>query len=276
MPRKKTDWQAEWQRVAKEYRTLAKRANQRMVRIERYSQEREKLKNLKKYAYAGAQREIQTLYHKEGDKLRYTETPRLLEFKKDGRILEGDEKIKANIMALKAKEASINKFLGAVTSTIGDIKGPNIDPETGKKEVLKSGYLSSDDKRAASLNKRLKETYDFDANLTGEDLQRFFNSRKQKKLEGLVGSDQMFVVASTMKKKRLASNKRELQKFFKENIDLNDLKEAGISINEKDYKNAGEYFEKLSEFIELTGNEILDDYVKKAIKEGINYKNLFI
>lgn len=276
MPRKKTDWQAEWQRVAKEYRTLAKRANQRMVRIERYSQEREKLKNLKKYAYAGAQREIQTLYHKEGDKLRYTETPRLLEFKKDGRILEGDEKIKANIMALKAKEASINKFLGAVTSTIGDIKGPNINPETGKKEVLKSGYLSSDDKRAASLNKRLKETYGFDANLTGEDLQRFFNSRKQKKLEGLVGSDQMFVVASTMKKKRLASNKRELQKFFKENIDLNDLKSEGISINEKDYKNAGEYFDKLSEFIELTGNEILDDYVKKAIKEGLNYKNLFI
>ena len=85
----------------------------------------------------------------------------------------------------------------------------------------------------------------------------------------------MFIVASVMKEKQLASNKRDLQKFFKENIELEDLPE-GVSINEKDYKNAGEYFEKLSEFIELTGNELLDRYVTDAIKKGINSKNLFL
>lgn len=272
--KKAKDWEPEWVELAKEYRKLAKRANQRMVRIERYA-ERPGYKAIKNYAYKGAQQDIAVLYQKKGEKLRYTEHAKILPVKRDGFELEGAEKMRVNIAQLKAKIASIEHFLSANTSTIADIK----DRITG--EVVKPGYISSQDKRANTLNERLKKIYNFDANLTADDLQRFFASKKQAKLQKEVGSDQMFVVMSTMKKYNLASNKRDLQKFFQEHIDLNDLKGKGpngtdISIDQKDYANYKDYWNTLSEFVELTGNKMLDDYVTQAIKAGINVKNIFI
>ena len=267
------NWQAEWNELAKEYRKLAKRANQRMVRIERYA-ERPGYKVLLNYAYKGAQQDIAVLYQKKGDKLRYNEKAKINPVKRDGFELEGAEKMKANVSQLKAKIASIEHFLSAKTSTIADVK----NPDTGS---VKTGYISSQDKRANTLNERLKKIYKFDANLTAEDLQKFFASKKQKKLESVVGSDQMFIVASTMKKFNLASNKRDLQKFFQDHIDLNDLKGKGpngtdISIDQKDYSNYKDYWDTLSGFVELTGNKLLDDYVSQAIKAGLNVKNIFI
>lgn len=265
--KKAKDWQAEWQQVAKEYRKLAKRANQRMVRIERYA-ERPGLEAIKKYAYKGAQRDIANLYDKKGEKLRYTENPKLLPVKRDGYELTGDDKIKANISALRSKISSIERFLGSKTSTIADIK----NPKTGE---VQRGYISSQDKRAESLNKRLKKIYGFDADITADDLRRFFASKKQQKLQNLVGSDQMFVVMATLRNTNLQSNKRSMQKFFKQNIDLNKIPDD-ISINEKDYENYKEYWDTLSDFVELTGDKILDDYVTQAIKAGISIKNIFI
>lgn len=261
------NWQAEWDKAAAEYRKLAKRANQRMVRIERYA-ERPGYKALLNYAYKGAQQDIAVLYQKKGDKLRYTEKARLNRVERDGFEVTGNEKIKANLSALRLKISSLEKFLGSKTSTIADIK-----TESGE---LQTGYISSQDKRANSLNKRLKKIYKYDADLTADDLRRFFASKKQSKLEGLVGSDQMFVVLSVMKRTNLKSNKRDLQKFFKQNIDLKKLEDQGISINAKDYSNYKDYWDTLSEFVELTGNKLLDDYVSQAIKEGISVKNIFI
>ena len=261
------NWQAEWVEISKEYRKLAKRANQRMVRIERYA-ERPGYKALMNYAYKGAQQDIANLYPgKSGEKLRYTETPKLNKVKRDGVELSGDEKIKANISALKAKIASIEHFLGSKTSTIADIKRG--------KEVIQTGYISSQNKRANTLNDRFKEIYGFDANLTADDLRRFFASKKQAKLQNLVGSDQMFVVLAVMRDKQLATNKRDLEKFFKQNIDLSKIPDD-ISLNQKDYSNYKEYWDTLSEFVELTGDKILDDYVTQAIKAGLNPKNIFI
>ena len=261
------DWQAEWVELAKEYRKLAKRANQRMVRIERYA-ERPGYKAIKNYAYKGAQQDIAVLYQKKGEKLRYTEKAKINPVKRDGFELEGAEKMKANVAQLKAKIASIEHFLGSITSTIADVK----NVVTG---AIKSGYISSQDKRANTLNERLKNIYKFDANLTAEDLQKFFASKKQAKLEKIVGSDQMFIVMSTMKKYNLASNKRDLQKFFQEHIDLSKLPDD-VSLDQKDYANYKDYWDTLSEFVELTGNKLLDDYVSQAIKAGINVKNIFI
>ncbi len=51
-PRK--DWKTEWEQLATEARMLAKRANQRMVRLERYS-ERQGMGGIKEYAYKKAQ-----------------------------------------------------------------------------------------------------------------------------------------------------------------------------------------------------------------------------
>lgn len=238
-----------------------------MVRIERYA-ERPGYKALKNYAYKGAQQDIAILYPgKEGEKLRYTENPKLNEVKRDGVVLSGDEKIKANISSLRAKIASIEHFLGSKTSTIADIKRG--------KEVIQTGYITSQDKRANTLNNRLKEIYGFDANLTADDLRRFFASKKQAKLQNLVGSDQMFIVLATLRNNNLESNKRSMQKFFKQNIDLSKLPDD-ISIDQKDYANYKEYWDTLSEFIELTGDKILDDYVTQAIKAGISIKNIFI
>lgn len=265
--KKAKNWQEEWKAVAKEYRKLAKRANQRMVRIERYA-ERPGYKALKNYAYRGAQQDIANLYQKKGDKLRYTENPRLLKVKRDGFELTGDEKIKANISALRSKISSIERFLGAKTSTIADIKNPT----TGE---VKRGYITSQDKRANTLNERLKEIYGFDANLTADDLRRFFASKKQAKLQNLVGSDQMFVVLATLRDNNLESNKRSMQKFFKQNIDLSKIPDD-ISLDQKDYASYKDYWDTLSEFIELTGDKILDDYVTQAIKAGISIKNIFI
>ena len=260
------NWQAEWFEISKEYRKLAKRANQRMVRIERYA-ERPGYKALMNYAYKGAQQDIANLYAKKGDKLRYTENPKLNKVKRDGVELTGDEKIKANISVLKTKIASIEHFLGSKTSTIADIKRG--------KEVIQKGYITSQDKRANTLNDRLREIYGFEANLTADDLRRFFASKKQAKLQNLVGSDQMFIVLATLRDNNLESNKRSMQKFFKQNIDLSKLPDD-ISLDQKNYANYKEYWDTLSEFIELTGDKILDDYVTQAIKEGISIKNIFI
>lgn len=266
--KKAKNWQEEWQALAKEYRKLAKRANQRMVRIERYA-ERPGYKALKNYAYKGAQQDIAHLYPgKEGEKLRYTETARMVKVERDGFELTGDDKIKANISSLRSKIASIEHFLGSKTSTIADIK----NPKTGE---VQTGYITSQDKRANTLNDRLREIYGFEANLTADDLRRFFASKKQAKLQNLVGSDQMFVVLATLRDNNLESNKRSMQKFFKQNIDLSKIPDD-ISLDQKDYANYKEYWDTLSEFIELTGDKILDDYVTQAIKAGISIKNIFI
>ena len=265
--KKAKNWQEEWKAVAKEYMKLAKRANQRMVRIERYS-ERPGYKALKNYAYRGAQKDIAVLYPgKKGDKLRYTENPKLLKVERDGFELTGDDKIKANISALRSKISSIERFLGSKTSTIADIKRG--------KEVVKTGFITSQDKRANTLNERLKEIYGFDANLTADDLRCFFASRKQQKLQNLVGSDQMFVVLATLRDNNLESNKRSMQKFFKQNIDLSKIPDD-VSLEQKDYANYKDYWDTLSDFVELTGDKILDDYVTQAIKAGISIKNIFI
>ena len=265
--KKAKNWQEEWKALAEKYRKLAKRANQRMVRIERYA-ERPGYKALKNYAYRGAQQDISNLYQKKGDKLRYTENPRLLNVKRDGFELTGDDKIKANISSLRGKIASIEHFLGSKTSTIADIK----NPKTGE---VQKGYISSQDKRANTLNDRLKEIYGFDANLTADDLRRFFASKKQAKLQNLVGSDQMFIVLATLRDNNLESNKRSMQKFFRQNIDLSNLPDD-ISLDQKDYANYKDYWDTLSQFVELTGDKILDDYVTQAIKAGISIKNIFI
>lgn len=286
MARKRTDWEKEWERVAKEYRRLAKQANERMVRLERYS-EREQFKGILEMAYAVAQKEIHGLYGKTGDHLRYTERPKMYDVYKDGKLLEGQQLAKANIQMLDVKIKSIQKFLGSKTSTIADIKAK--DPKTGKwlrdKEgnfiIEKEGALSVMDKRAKSLNERIKNIYGLDLDLNAEDLRRFFESRKQAKAGQEFGSDGMFIVAAVMKEKKIAANKRELQKFFKEhiNLDASGLTEDDLKLQRgKDGKieSRADYFNRLSEFVELTGNAMLDDYIAQAIEMGIGYKQLFI
>ena len=116
-------------------------------------------------------------------------------------------------------------------------------------------------------------------NMSENDLKRFFESKKQAKLEKLVSSSLMFVVASVIKKNNLKSNKRDLERFLKNHIDLKQLENAGLSkddIKSRTGENYKEYLDRLQNFVEFTGDEVLDDMVTKALKNGINVNNIFI
>lgn len=254
------NWESEYNKLAAEARKLAKRANQRMVRLERYS-EREGYGPILKYAYSDAQKMIKALYGKTGDNLRFTENQKLVSINDGSKDLSGNALYKANVMSLRAKIKAMNEFLDAASSTLNPIKKG--------KEVIKKGIKDVYDKRTNTINEKFLK--DYGVSLSTDELRRFFESRKQSKLETLVGSDQMFIVAAVIKDKNLASNKRDLQKFFRDNIKI-----EGMKINEKDYKNAGEMFDALKEYANITDNELLNDFISEAIRNGINAKNLFI
>lgn len=85
-----------YQEAYKEYRSLAKRADQRLVRLEKMSGEK-KYKGVTKFAYARAQRDIKA-WSGENARRFNTAPPK-------------------SIQALKAKIADIRNFLEAATST---------------------------------------------------------------------------------------------------------------------------------------------------------------
>lgn len=138
-----------------------------------------------------------------------------------------------------------------------------------------------------TINQKFLSKYGLE--LSDTDLQRFFEAKKQQKLQDEYGSSFMFIIAATMKKYNLESNKRALQKFFKEHIDLKDLaKKQGITEDQaKDLvklqrdqegkiESRDEYMNRLMEFVDLTGDPVLNTYVQDALKEGLNVRNLFI
>ena len=87
----------------------------------------------------------------------------------------------------------------------------------------------------------------------------------------------MFVVASVIKKYNLQSNKRDLERFMKAHIDLEQYKD----ITEDDIKaRKGEsykdYLTRMQDFAKYTDDEVLNTAINNALKEGINAKNIFI
>ena len=87
----------------------------------------------------------------------------------------------------------------------------------------------------------------------------------------------MFVVASVIKKYNLQSNKRDLERFMKSHIDLEQYKD----ITEDDIKaRKGEsykdYLTRMQDFAKYTDDEVLNTAINNALKEGINAKNIFI
>ena len=75
------------------------------------------------------------------------------------------------------------------------------------------------------------------------------------------------------------------KKFLKEHIDLESesAKKAGLTAEDlKDQTVNGkketfvDMLDRLDEFVRFTGDELLDDKVKEALKNGINVTNIFI
>lgn len=260
MPRKKTDWEKIYWETAAEAERLAKRANQRMLRLERYSQQ-EQYKDIKQFAYRVAQKDIQTLYGKEGERLRFTEKQKPVIVKSAiHETVDRQEFYKANVMQLRAKIKAMKTFLDSASSTIERAKD--------SAGVMKEGLNQVWDSRTKKINEKYLNKYGLE--FTSNDMRNFFASKKQSKLQTLVGSDSMFIVAAAIKKNNLASNKRDMARFIKNNLDLSG------KIDEKQYEDAAAMYEDFKDILDLTGDPVLNDYITEAIRQGLNYKNIFI
>lgn len=300
----KKDWKKEWEAVSKESRKLAKRANQRLVRLEHYA-EREGLSEILKFAYAKAQEYISKNLggnNFRGPDLRgpdlggpdlggpdlvdsdlggmnpvgttrrgttrrgnrYKEHIKLYDVSDGTKNLTGEALYKANVMIQRNRIKAMQEFLASESSTLGQSRAG----------VKTKGIRAIFDKRTNTINEKFLKKYGVE--MTENDLKRFFESKKQAKLEQIVGSSLMFVVASVMKKNNLKSNKRELEKFMKSHIDLSKYDLNPEDIKSKKGESYKEYLDRLRDYVDYTGDEVLDDMITKALKEGVNVNNIFI
>lgn len=261
MATKKKDWKAEWDAVSKESRKLAKRANQRLVRLEQYS-EREGMSEILKFAYKKAQDYIS---HNLGGK-RYKEHVKLYDISDGTKQLTGEALYRANVQIQRQRIKAMEEFLSSASSTLGQSRsGPKT---TGIKAIY--------DKRTQTINEKILAKYGLE--MTDKDLKRFFDSKKQSKLESLVGSTRMFIVAAVLKKQNVKGSRRELEDFVKKHVDLeqykDELKPEDLDMKKRESRK--DYIDRLQNYISYTDDKVLDDFVSKALKEGINAKNIFI
>lgn len=265
MASKKTDWKAKYESLAAENRKLAKRANQRLVRLERAAKKKG-MQSITQFAYRSAMKDIKSLGKK--GKQRFTESPRLVSINDGSKELTGAALYKANYYRQLAENKMIRSFLGAASSTLGEAR-------SGEKEGIarSKGIKAIWDKRNQTINEKYLSEYDLQ--MSDNDFKRFWDSRKQKKLEAIVGSDQMFVVASVMKKFNLKSSRKEIEKFAKDHIVLpSGTDETILDMRTKESRE--EYLKRLSDYIQYTDDDIVNKYVNKALSQGIDVNNIFI
>ena len=267
MARTPKDWEAEWKQVQAESRKLAKRANQRLLRLERAAK-RPGMENILKYAYKTAVADTKTLGKTKG-KPRFKENVKLVDvFDDKGQLLKGSKAFKKNISIQRAKMKMMKEFLGSASSTIGqglEYAAEGLNKTIGIKRIW--------NKTTKTINKKFLAEYDL--RMSDNDMKRFFDSKKQSKLEGLVGSSRMFIVASYIKKYNIKTNKRDLEKFMKSHIVLSetDLTEEDLKARKgESYK---DYLDRLSDYVHYTNDEVLNTYIEKALKNGINVNNIF-
>lgn len=255
----KKDWKKEWEAVQKESRKLAKRANQRLLRLEMYA-EREGLSEILKYAYDKASTYItkQLGVGKKGLP-RFKEHIKLYDIDDGSGMVDEADLYKKNVQIQRHRIKEMKEFLESESSVLG---------------TKKYGINRIYDKRTKTINEQFLKEYGL--KMTDNDVKRFFDSKKQAKLAEVVGSDLMFAVASVMKKHNLKSNKRDLEKFMKSHIDLskNDLSIEDIKARKgESYK---DYLDRLQKFVNYTDDEVLNEKINQALKKGINVDNIFI
>lgn len=151
----------------KEYRKLAKRADQRLLRIERYAQ-RPEYENITQYAYARAMRDIRA-WSGENAK-RFNTTP------------------PTKTQSLLAKINDIKYFLQAATSSIKPTQDNAVYREVnGVKTLVGGGVDLTYAKRAATLNK------EYGTDVTWENVGWMFESALYRNLAKSVGDSKTAV-----------------------------------------------------------------------------------
>lgn len=144
--------------LVKEYKKLAKKADQRLVRLEHYEKLGGKYLNVTKFAYSKAMIDIHK-WSGEGAKRFNTKPP-------------------ASTISLKAKIRDINEFLQSASSSIKPTKENSVYDKEGN--LIGGGIELTFDKRAATLNRKYGEYLDHP--FTWDNIQDFFESSLYKKL----------------------------------------------------------------------------------------------
>ena len=145
---------AAYNALVKEYRKLAKRADQRLVRLEGYAKQ-PKYEHILEFAYARAMRDIRSWSGENASRFN-TKPPK-------------------KIQSLEAKISDIKTFLAAASSSIK----PTTDNVRRNKEgqIIAGGIELTFQKRADTLNRK------YGTNVTWETVGRLFESALYKKLE---------------------------------------------------------------------------------------------
>ena len=263
---KRINWTKKVQDLADQMRKDFKAANQRMVRIERYSdpnskQYKREYRHMKDYAYRIAQRNISNITGKQGDKLR---------FKEKVTASKDQEKAKAQYYDLLKMQKAAEQFLGSASSTL-------------KKVGKKPGLIDVSDKRTNTINDKFVKNFGLEG-FTEPELSKFFESKKFEKLKTQYGSQQMFQVAAVVNK--LPTSKKEIADYLMHHIDLDsismqDLQDQDLLSKDQiidilDDANRISDLRKLMHFVEFTDSEILNDTIASAIDElKLTKSNLF-
>lgn len=158
-----------YQELVKEYRKLAKRADQRLVRLEKLS-EKEGYENVLKYAYAKAEQDI-LMYGKPKNRPRFNTAP------------------PQNTNSLQGKINDIKRFLDYPSSTK---KGIESIYQARADTVNRNMGLRAYDE---SSGKWVNDTNAF----TWEDLANFFNSKSWDKLGQAFGSKTVMMIIGQIK-----------------------------------------------------------------------------
>lgn len=267
MATKRKDWKAEWEAIAKENRKLAKRANQRLVRLKRAS-ERPGMASVTEFAYKVAMRDLTSL-GKTGEKKRFTEAPRIVSINDGTKELTGADLYKANVERARNERKMLREFLSSASSTIG---GSREYKSEGIKATI--GITAIWDKVNKTINTKYLSEYEL--SMSDNDFKRFWDSKKQAKLESIVGSTQMFAVASIMKKYNLKSSRAEIEKYAKDNIVLPSGTDPSV-LDMKAKESRKQYLDRIDKFMKFYAkDEVLNDAVKRALAKGVDVTNIFI
>jgi len=263
---KKKDWISILEKELKAYRKEAKRANQRMLRLERYSDPTSDMyrpiaKEVKKFAYKVAQRDLKALAGEEATR-----------FKENYKLPTDSDDAKKLFKKIQQLRGVLHTFLSSASSTI--------DPIKKGKEIVKPGLRNVYDKRTDTINSKFITKYGVEG-FTPLELAKFFNSAKYEDMHDDYGSDRMFVVAATIA--RLPTDPDDIRDFLKKHIDIDNLSAKDLKLIEEPYMNdeklnelinKGEAY-KLFQLIQLTKSKVLNNKIKKALKAGITPENIF-
>ncbi len=228
-----------------------------MLRLENYAK-RPGYSSITKYAYARAEEYIKDFIGigKKGK-------PRFKENVKLDKNIKGDdaeEVFKKNVQKIRMTIKAMEEFLGSQSSTLGESR-------SGKKT---EGINAIYDKRAQTITDEFlkKHNLSMDAN----DLKRFFDSKKQAKLEKDYGSQQMFIIAAIIKKENIRGSRKELEEYVKTHVQVNDPKELKM----KKTESRAEYLERMRDKLNYTKDKVLNDIITNALQDGFSASNLFI